>query len=434
MQHRPQRSEAGSRLIRSFQQLTMDRLDAGVPVVTLFSGGLDSSYLLHRLVRTGVRDVHAVSIDLGEDESTDDKRRIADRLGVRLHVVDGRRAFAEDFVRPAIAAQAVYLDAHPVSSSLSRPLIAQLAVGLARELGAQAVLHTACRSQNTLRRLNGAIRLLGFEGLYGSPYDLDPVDRDQKIRELKDAGLDQLSERVVSGDSNLWCREFESGILDDPENHAVPEHMYRWSAVRGTGAAAHRAHAEHAAHAEQTGLSGHVVGPGDDDPAAECVEIGFTAGVPARVDGAALPLTELIALLNERAGGYGIGRYTGLEHLGGGQKVLEVREMPAAALLLRSYRMVESAVLDAETVREKMHLEQLWVREALEGRWFGELRLAVQSFMDACAAPVTGSVRWALRPGGAESRAVRAESPRYLRDRETWERDSIRAESAAYAA
>jgi argininosuccinate synthase len=393
-------------LIRSFQQLA-DGTAAGSPgggwppVVTLFSGGLDSSYLLHRLRVLGYGEVHALSVELGEGESEHDRRLIAERLGAELHTVDARETFAEEFVRPAITAQAVYLDTHPVSSTLSRPLIARTAVELAREVGAPLVLHTANRSQNSLRRLNGALGDLGFAGRYGSPYDLDPVDRDRKIQELKEDGLEELGERAVSGDSNLWCREFESGVLDDPENHDVPEHMYRWSAVR------HRM-------------------PGDT------VEIGFTEGVPSCVDGIAMPLREVIDVLNRRAGAFGIGRYCGLEHLDDGRKVLEIREMPAACLLLRSYRQVESATLAAETVREKMHLEQLWVREALEGRWFGELRCAVQSFMDTCALPVSGSVTWALRPGAAETRAVRAQRPTYIRDREEWERESIAAESAAY--
>ncbi|MFD7625437.1 argininosuccinate synthase-related protein [Streptomyces sp. NPDC059851] len=391
------------RIIRSFRQLTTETMDPERPVVTLFSGGLDSSYLLLRLRDAGFRNIHAVSVDLGEDETLADKQEITDELGVRLHVIDGRRAFAERFVRPAIAAQAVYLDTHPVSSTLSRPLIAELSVELAGELGAGAVLHTANRSQNTLRRLNGALGLLGFDGWYGSPYDLDPVDREQKILELKEVGLDRMSSRVVSGDSNLWCREFESGILDDPEDHAVPEHMYQWSAVR-------------------------------PDATGETVEISFRAGVPVAVDGEELGLPEIIDTLNRRAGAYGLGRYSGLEHLDNGEKVLEIREMPAATLLLRTYRHLETATLGAETIREKMHLEQLWVREALEGRWFGELRQALQSFIDVCAAEVSGTVSWKLAPGSADTRAIVADRPRYLRDREAWEKYAIRIENAPYAA
>lgn len=388
-------------LIRSFDDLDPRGHDLSAPVVTLFSGGLDSTYLLLRLLRAGARDVHALSVDLGEDESSAYKQQIADHLGIRLHLVDARARFAEEFVRPAIAAHAVYLDTHPVSSSLSRPLIAGIAVDMARKLGATTVLHTANRSQNTLRRLNGALRLLGFTGRYGSPYDLSPVDREQKTHELKDAGLDQLNERLVSGDSNLWCREFESGILDDPEDHAVPDELYRWS-VRG------------------------------GDTGTEVIEIGFERGRPVSVDGHTLPLTELIATLNHRAGAHGIGRYTGLEHLGAGPKVLEVREMPAACLLLRSHRHLETATLPAETIREKMHQEQIWVREALEGRWFGGLRRASQAFVDVCSQEVTGTVRWQLSAGTAQTRAIIADCPLYLRDREAWEHASVATERAAF--
>ncbi|MFE6053966.1 argininosuccinate synthase-related protein [Kitasatospora sp. NPDC056446] len=386
-------------LIRSFRQIE-SLLDPSRPVVTLFSGGLDSSYLLLRLRELGLRDVHAVSVDIGEDESTSYKRDVAEALGVKLHVLDRRQEFAEEFVLPAIAAQAVYLGVHPVSSTLSRPLIARAALEVADGLGAQAVIHTANRSQNTLRRLNGALGLLGYDGLYGSPYDLDPIDREDKHRALHEAGVDLLLGRAVSGDSNLWCREFESGILDDPEGHVVPESLYRWSAV----------------HSDR----------------APRIEVAFEAGRPVSVDGRRLPLTDLVAELNRRVGAFGIGRYSGLEHLDHGEKVLEIREMPAAWLLLRSYRHVETACLGADLLLEKMHLEQLWTREALEGRWFGELRQAAQQFIDSCATQTTGSVVWELRDGTAETRAITAPRPRYLRDREDWEKQAIALESAAY--
>lgn len=384
-----------SRLIRSFADLAPHRFDLKRPVVTLFSGGLDSSHLLLRLAKAGFTGIHAVSVDLGAGEDMDEQRLVAEQLSVHLHVIDGRDMFAEDYVRPAIAAQAVYLGTHPISSSLSRPLIAELAMDIATGLDAWGVLHTANRSQNTLRRLNGALGLLGWSGYYGTPYDLDPVDREQKCRELEEVGLVHMSKRIASIDSNLWCREFESGVLDDPEEHSVPEHLYQWSVRDGTV----------------------------ED---ESVEIGFAQGVPVTVDGTRLPLRRIVDTLNHRAGAHGLGRYSGLEHLSGGQKVLELREMPAATVLLGTYRHLETATQAAETIREKMHLEQIWVREALEGRWFGELREAAQSFIESCASRVTGTVRWRLRPGTCETQSIVAGSPRYVRDREHWERESVR--------
>lgn len=74
----------------------------------------------------------------------------------------------------------------------------------------------------------------------------------------------------------------------------------------------------------------------------------------------------------------------------------------------------------------------MWTREALEGRWFGELRLATQVFIDACASRTTGSVTWLLRTGGADTRSITAGAPLYLRDREAWEERAISAESAPF--
>jgi len=39
-----------------------------------------------------------------------------------------------------------------------------------------------------------------------------------------------------------------------------------------------------------------------------------------------------------------------------------------------AYRQIETAVLDAELLREKVSMELLWTREAVEGRWFAPLR------------------------------------------------------------
>ncbi|MFI7288292.1 argininosuccinate synthase-related protein [Streptomyces anulatus] len=389
--------------IRSFHDITHSDVDVKRPIVTLFSGGLDSTYLLHRLVQAGAAEVHALSVNVGGDEKPEQIQRIADHLGVRLHLVDERAAFLAEFVRPAIAAHSVYLDTHPVSSSLSRPLIARAAVRLAHDLDAGMILHTANRSQNTLRRLNGALGQLGFDGHFGTPYDLQPVDREMKIKELRAVGLDEMAERTTSGDSNLWCREFESGTLDDPEHHEVPESYYRWSATRGV-------------------------------PDAEYLEVTFHAGTPVAVDGRELPLADIIASLNRTVGGHGLGRYTGLEHLPDGMKVFEVREMPAAWLLLASRRHLETATLDAEALREKMHVEQLWVREALEGRWFGGLRAACQAFITSLTEPVTGSVRWRLDRSRTATVSIVADASKYVRDREDWEQTSIRRELSCLGA
>jgi argininosuccinate synthase len=361
-------------------------------VITLFSGGLDSSYLLMELAQRGFQ-VTALAVDLGDGAELADLKLVTDHFGAELLRVDARQAFVADAVLPAIRAQARYLGTYPISSSLSRPVLAKVAVEQAQRLGCNLILHTANQSQNSLRRLNGSISQLGFEGWYGSPYEFGALPRETKIRLLAAAGLPNFRARGVSIDANLWCREFESGALDNPEAFWVPESLFVWTSPRSA------------------------------KPASPSLSLQFEAGVPVGMNGQRMAPAALIADLNRRAGAYGVGRYSGLEHLEQGEKVLEVREAPAATVLMQAYRHLETATLDAELIRAKLAQEQVWVREAIEGRWYGGLRQATDAFIGSTAQAVTGSVHFRLRPGAADLCGIRADRPLYLTDRDTWERD-----------
>lgn len=379
-----------SKLIRSHEDLSLvaDQCDH---IVTLFSGGLDSSYLLKSLVQHRCK-VTALAIDLGGGVDREMLSSIASRFGAALHIIDGREAFANDAVRPAICANARYMGIYPISASLSRPFMARFALETAAKLGADAIVHTANQSQNSLRRLNGAIRQLGFKGFFGTPYEYSAITREQKQSELETSGLEPFRTGNVSGDANLWCREFESGSLDNPERFVVPEQLFHWTVDR------------------------------DVTTRSNQLSVTFFKGVPVALDDVQLDLVALIDSLNYRAGAFTIGRYCGLEHLEAGEKVLEVREAPAASILLESYRHIETATLEAEVLREKVSIEQLWVREAVEGRWFGDLRTACEAFIGSTALHVNGRVEFTLRAGAADVCSIKADRPRYLTDRDDWER------------
>ncbi len=379
-----------TRRIRSFEDL--DAMKGRVDhVLTLFSGGLDSSYVLKELSQRKLR-ITALSVDVGEGCQVEDLKEIADFFGADLTIVDAREMFAHGAVAPAIRAQAKYLGMYPVSSSLSRPILAKVAVRVARELGCDAIVHTANQSQNSLRRLNGAIGQLGYAGCYGTPYERSILTRDEKIEVLRQLGLTRFQARGISGDANLWCREFESGSIDNPEGFWVPPSLFDWTRVP------------------------------DTPPKPREIQIDFRAGLPVAVDQQAIDLVSLIALLNRTVGAYAIGRYSGLEHLEGGQKVLEVREAPATTILMDAYRQIETAVLDAELLREKAALELLWTREAVEGRWFAPLRQSADAFIRVSSEKVTGTVAYSLRQGAMDLCSIKAHEPLYLTDRDAWEK------------
>ncbi|WP_227545926.1 argininosuccinate synthase-related protein [Marinobacter fonticola] len=371
-------------------------------VVTLFSGGLDSTYLLKLLSERGV-EVTAVAVDLGDEPDIPALHRVASTFGAHLRVVDLKHTFAREAALPAIRAQARYLHNFPISASLSRPFMAQAAVDIAESLGCGAIFHTATQSQNSLRRINGAIEQLGYGGFYGSPHEYTSVSRSEKIRALKAAGLASFEQRIVSGDSNLWCREFESGVIENPEGFVIPESLFTWS----------RPDAE-----RQTDIPGHKF------------SITFQAGVPVAVNDGSMEPVPLINHLNRIVGAYGIGRFTGLEHLQGGEKVLEVREAPAAQALMDAYRHLETAVHSYELIREKAALEQLWVREAVEGRWFGTLRDAIDHFILRTSQEVSGRVCYDVSGGQLNVESIQAGCPLYLKERDQWESQKAASSSA----
>lgn len=364
-------------------------------ILTLFSGGLDSTYVLRELSKLaldGAAEVICLTVDLGDGVNRADLDELAKRFGARSIVVDGRNRFANEAVIPAIRANAQYMSMYPISSSLSRPIISSYAVEYANKLGCEAIVHTANQSQNSLRRLNGAIEQLGYSGYYGTPYEFSALTREEKIAELKAVGLHKFEARGISGDANLWCREFESGSLDNPEAFWVPESLFDWTATRAN-----------------TDLS-------------DRFSVRFERGIPVAINGVEMSILELIETANRQVGSFQIGRYAGLEHLEHGEKVLEVREAPAAHILMNAYRHLEMAILDAELIKEKISIEQIWVREAIEGRWFQDLRGAADSFISSTSIRICGSVEYCLRKGAADVCSIQAVNPKYLTDRDSWEK------------
>lgn len=361
-------------------------------ILCLYSGGLDGTYLLSRLATRDHR-VTALTVDIGGDLDISAIEGVCSHLGIRSLVVDRREQFAHKYVLPSIVANARYLGGHPICASLSRPLIAETACAIARQIGCDIIIHTSSSSQNSLRRFNGAIASLGFPGLFGSPFEETFLPRSEKREELTRRGIPYTTRPLYSVDSNLWGREFEHQDLDDPEFIQVPETLYHWTR----------------SHSPEPNLT---------------IEISFRGGAPFKLGDREVDFLYLINKLNETAGAYGLGRFEGLEEIQGGHKVQEVREMPAAFVLLDAYRRLESCCLSGECIREKMHIEQIWVREAVEGRWFEPLRLAAQAFLESVAEEVTGSIVYELKRHLLLLRSLKAAKPLYVRNRDLLERNS----------
>ena len=106
-------------------------------VLLLYSGGLDTSVMLHWIQAEYEAEVVTLTINLGQPgEDYDEVVEKARNMGaVETVVIDAREEFAEDYVLPAIRANALYGGGYPLFTSLGRPLIAKLGVETAASTG-----------------------------------------------------------------------------------------------------------------------------------------------------------------------------------------------------------------------------------------------------------------------------------------------------------
>ena len=95
-------------------------------VVLAYSGGLDTSVILHWLIETYGCEVIAYCADLGQGEELDDVKEKALKTGAtRVYIEDRKEEFVRDFVFPCLRANAVYEGGYLLGTSMARPLIAK---------------------------------------------------------------------------------------------------------------------------------------------------------------------------------------------------------------------------------------------------------------------------------------------------------------------
>jgi argininosuccinate synthase len=110
--------------------------------VLAYSGGLDTSVMIKYLQEKYNAQVITATIDVGQQEDLAAAGEKAKKLGVLKHyAVDAKDEFVTDYIFPAIKANALYEGKYPISTSLSRPLIAKKMFEIAQKEGATGLVH-----------------------------------------------------------------------------------------------------------------------------------------------------------------------------------------------------------------------------------------------------------------------------------------------------
>ncbi len=363
-------------------------------VVLAYSGGLDTSVGIGWLKEATGKEVVALAIDVGQGGEDMDviRQRALDCGAVEAIVVDAKAEFADDYLMPALKANALYQKRYPLVSALSRPLIGKHLASVARKLGADSVAHGCTGKGNDQVRFEAAVAAIAPELKSIAPIRDLALTRDKAIEfaEKNNLPIAQSKKSPYSVDQNVWGRAVETGFLEDPWNAPI-EDLYSYTQ--------------------------------DPDLFREATEITikFEEGIPVAIDGVSYTAIELIQKMNDLAGFHGVGRIDIVEDRLVGIKSREVYESPAGIALIAAHEELENLTLERDVNRFKRGIESRWADLVYEGLWFSGLKRSLDVFIDHTQVYVSGEVRLKLQGGRAVVTGRRSEESLYDFDLATYD-------------
>jgi argininosuccinate synthase len=368
-------------------------------IVLAYSGGLDTSVMLHWLKQHYDCEVVCYCANVGQGEELEGLQAKASQTGAtRLYVEDLRDEFVREYVWTAVKANAVYEGVYLLGTSLARPVIAKHQIEIARREGADAVAHGATGKGNDQVR---------FELSY---YALEPnIKVIAPWREWKFKGRNELlayaneheisvtatREKPYSTDRNLMHVSYEGGVLEDPW-YEPPEEIFQLTRA-----------------------------PENANSQPQYLEISFERGEPVALDGQSLPPVAILEQLNHLGGEHGIGRVDLVENRFVGMKSRGVYETPGVTILQAAHRALESITLDREVMHLRDSLAVRFSESVYYGFWFAPEFQLMCKLIDETQETVTGDVRVRLYRGS--TMVVGRRSPYSLYDEKmaTFEADSV---------
>ena len=129
-------------------------------VAVAYSGGLDSSLALRMLPEYyGAEEVLACTVDVGlTDDEIEMCKSKAELLDIPWNYIDAEEEFVNDFLTRAIRANSSY-EGYPVSTSMTRQLIARKVAEFAVEQGCDAICEGSTGKGNDQFRMHNVFGL-----------------------------------------------------------------------------------------------------------------------------------------------------------------------------------------------------------------------------------------------------------------------------------
>ncbi|MEM7736662.1 MAG: argininosuccinate synthase [Deinococcota bacterium] len=368
-------------------------------VVLAYSGGLDTSVILHWIKTHYNAEVITFTADIGQGEEVEQARQKALQTGaLKAYADDLREAFVSDFVFPVLRSGAIYEGYYLMGTSFARPLIAQRMVEIAALEGADAVAHGATGKGNDQVRFELSSYALNPDIKVIAPWrEWSLRGREDCIAYAKEHGIavPVTKEKPYSTDANLYHISYEGGVLEDPWAQA-PSNM--WTLT---------------------------VDPEDAPNTPEIVEIEFEAGTPVAINGVSMGPVELLESANQLAGKHGIGRIDIVENRFVGMKSRGCYETPGGTLLFHAHKAVESLTLDRQVLQLRDELVPKYANAIYNGFWYAPERESMQRLFDDMQRPVTGVAKLKLYKGNIMLLGRKSPNSLYRQDVVTFEEDDV---------
>jgi len=350
-------------------------------LILAYSGGLDTSVLVHWFANHHGADVVTYCADVGQEEELDGLEEKALATGASAHrTLDLVDEFAHDFIYPMARANAVYESQYLLGTSIARPLIAKAQIEMAREFQADTVAHGAtgkgndqCRFELTFSALAPDLKILApwrdadFRKRFPGRTEMIEYCREHHI------DVEASASKPYSMDRNLWHISYEAGILEDPwfdPTTPANRSMYKLT-----------------------------VDPMLAPDEAQYIELEFDSGDCVAVDGKRGTPAEIIRSLNSIAGKHGIGRVDLVENRFVGMKSRGVYETPGGTILLHGHRQLETLTMDRDLLHLRDSLIPRYAELVYYGFWYAPEREALQALVDHSQRKVSGTVRLKLYKG-----------------------------------
>jgi argininosuccinate synthase len=375
-------------------------------VAVLFSGGLDTSYIVHFLANVIGAKVTTIAANVGStepreiswDEQQQEIRKRALELGAIRHETPDCRKPLANLAMVAVKAEAALGGGfgHPPASSLSRTVISEAVIDYAVTHECNAIFHGSNGSQNNPYRFHYGLRHYaekkGFallppgekawrkNQLVEATPNLDcPLTRDQEELYLKKFGVPIFKDPTagnISTDENLCGNEREEAGISNPEQ--------RYKVFKG------------------------------EAKAEEDISVRFKHGVPVALkcgeeEWKNLPPLQMMEELNRIGYAHHIGEYDYAEARPNGLKVREIHVSPALTILNSAHSRLRSHIVAPEKDYIMRLLSQDWSTLVMEcNLWTDPLREKLDKAFTQLNEPLTGEVSVALSQGRISAPSIKA--------------------------